>query len=71
MEPYLVCIFLRPTVKESEEGVSSKIIVDSKTVMAKDQAHAASKALKYVPEEFEGVDERLEVRVLQFQKSCR
>lgn len=70
MEPYLVCVFLRPTKKE-EEGVGHKIIVECKTVLAKDQAHAASKALKYVPDEFEGVDERLEVRVLSFQKCCR
>lgn len=71
MEPYLVCVFLKPTPKEAEEGATSKLVLESKTVMAKDQGHAASKALKFVPEEYENMDERLEVRVLPFQRTCK
>lgn len=71
MEPFLVCVFIKPTIKESEDGASSKLVVESKTVMAKDSGHAAAKALKYVPEEYENIDDRLEVRVIPFQKSCK
>lgn len=71
MEPYLVCVFVTPTAKEKEDGAGSKLVVEGKTVMAKDAAHASAKALKFVPEEFENMDDRLEVRVLAFQRVSR
>ncbi len=71
MEPYLVCVFLKPTPKAAEEGEIAKIVVDGKTVLAKDQNQAAVKAMKLVSPEFDGMEERLEVRVLPFQKPCK
>lgn len=70
MEPFLICIFIKPTVKESEDGTAEKLIVEPKAVMAKDIAHATAKAYKYLPEEYENVD-RIEVRVLPFQRCCK
>lgn len=71
MEPFLICVFVKPTPKEAEDGASAKLIVECKTVMAKDSSHASAKALKYVPEEYENIDDRLEVRVIPFQRTCK
>lgn len=71
MEPYLVCVFLRPTPKEREDSKSEEMVVDGKVVLAKDTSHAGTKALRLVPKEYENVDDRLEVRILPFQKCCK
>ena len=71
MEPYLVCVFLQPTKKAAEEGEIAKVIVKQETVLAKDQNQAAVKAMKLVPPEYDGQEERCEVRVLPFQKPCK
>lgn len=54
-----------------EDGKSEEMVVDGKVVLAKDQSHASTKALRLVPKEFENVDDRLEVRVLPFQRNCK
>jgi len=71
MEPYIVCVFLRPTPKAAEEGEIAKIVVEGKTVLAKDHNQAAVKAMKLVPPEYDGQEERCEVRVLPFQRCCK
>ena len=68
MLPYLVVVVLKPTKDESDRGVQPKIVVEAKTVLANDQGHATSKALKSVPTEYENFDDRLEVSVLPFQR---
>jgi hypothetical protein len=71
MEPYLVCVFLRPTPKQAEDGEVAILVVPATTVLAKDNNQAAVKAMKLVGSEYDGKEERLEVRVLPFQKCCR
>lgn len=69
MNVYLGVVILNPTQKESEDGAQSKIIVDTVTVLAKDSGQATAKVLKKVPDEYEGQDERFEVRLILFPKS--
>ena len=71
MEPYLVTVFLRPTPKQSEEGEVCTIVVPATTVLARDTNQAAVKAMKLVSSEYDGKEERLETRVLSFQKCCK
>lgn len=70
MELYLVAVILVPTAKQKhDDGAVPQIIVQPTGVMAKDEAGAAMKAHRLVPEEHAGKDDRLEVRVLPFAKS--
>ena len=69
MKPYLVSVVLNPTKKqEDEQDEVPVLVVEGKTVLAKDDAHARAKALRLVPEEHVEKDHRLEVFVLPF---CR
>lgn len=68
MELYLVAVILTPTKKaKDEEGAVPTIVVQPTGVMAKDEAQAAMKAFRLVPEEYAGKDDRLDVRVLSFR----
>ena len=67
MNPYLAIVILHPTKKQrDEEGAAPTIVVQPTAVMAKDEANAAAKAHRLVPEEHAGKDDRLEVAVLPF-----
>ena len=66
MKPYLVAVVLEPTTKEKEEGGVAKLIVEGKTVLAKDNTQAGTKALKLVGPEYDNLDDRLTVYVLPF-----
>lgn len=70
MDLYLVAVILNPTKKEREEddGIPS-IVVQPVGVIAKDEAHAAMKAMRLVPEEHTKKDARLEVRVFPFRNA--
>lgn len=63
MKPYLVTVVLNPTKKQLEEGEQPVIVIDTKTVLAKDDASARLKAARLVPQEHENKDDRLEVFV--------
>lgn len=68
MELYLVAVILQPTKKmRDEEGAVPTIVVQPTGVLAKDETQAAMKASRLVPEEHDGKDDRLEVRVLSFR----
>lgn len=69
MELFFVAVLLSPTRKEvDEQGLGSKLIVEPKAVLAKDEAHAGAKALGLVPDEYANVaEERLDIRVLSFR----
>lgn len=68
MELFLVAVILNPTKKQrDEEGAVSVVVVQPVGVMAKDEAQAAMKAHRLVPEEHAGKDDRLEVRILPFR----
>jgi hypothetical protein len=68
VEAFLVLVILRPTKKQiDDEGAQPKIVVQAQAVLAKDEGGAASKAYRLVPQEYEGMDDRLEARVLPFR----
>lgn len=68
MDVYLVCVVLNPTAKQKhDEGAVPTIIVQPVAVMAKDEAQAAMKAYRFIPEEHSGKEDRLDVRVLSFR----
>ena len=72
MELYLVAVMLQPTKKQrDEDGAVPTIVVNATAVIAKDEASAGAKALRLVPEEHQGKDDRLDVRVLPFRAPGR
>lgn len=71
MEPYLVCVFLKPTPDEIQRGEVETLVVSGTTVMAKDSGQANILAMKLVPDSFNGKENRLEIRVLPFQRSTK
>ena len=72
MDPFLVIVILQPTKKQKDEdGAVATIVVQPTAVMAKDEAQAAMKAYRLVPEEHSGHDDRLEVKVLPFRGAAR
>lgn len=72
MDMYLVAVALNPTRKAvDEEGATPIVIVQPQAVMAKDEQQAAMKARKFVPSEYDGKEDRLEVRVLPFGRPAR
>jgi hypothetical protein len=72
MEPYFVIVILQPTAKQKhDEGTVASIVVQPTAVMAKDEAGAAAKAMRLVPEEHAGKEDRLEIRVLPFRQVGR
>ncbi len=66
MQVFLAVVLLKPTKKEEEEGGVLKVVVDPTVVVAVDLSSAKVKALRSVPEQYQDLDSRLEVRVLQF-----
>jgi hypothetical protein len=72
MEPYLVIVILQPTKKQKDDdGAVPTIVVQPTAVMAKDDAQAAMKAVRLVPEEHMDKEDRLEVKVLPFRATAR
>lgn len=72
MDLYLVAVILQPTKKQrDDEGAVPTIVVQPTGVMAKDEAQAAMKAHRLVPEEHAGKDDRLEVRILSFHQASK
>jgi hypothetical protein len=72
VEPYLVIVILQPTKKQKDdEGAVATIVVQPTAVMAKDDAQAAMKAFRLVPEEHAANEDRLDVRVLAFRSAAR
>jgi len=69
MTPYLTIVVLKPTQKQVfDEGAVDQIVVGPQAVMAKDEAQAAAKAMRFVPEEYKDKQDRLEPHVLPFAR---
>lgn len=72
MELYLVAVLLQPTKKQKDdEGAIATIIVPPTGVLASTEGSAIAKALRLVPQEHEGKDDRLDVRVLSFRTPAK
>lgn len=68
MELYMVAAILNPTKKaKDDDGAVPQVIVQPVAVMAKDEAQAAMKAFRFVPEEHRDKEDRIDVRVLSFR----
>jgi hypothetical protein len=67
MEVFLCVGILKPTTKEQEEGASPKIIFQPQAVIAKDRDQAVMKAHRFLPNDVEGKEDRIEIRVLPFR----
>lgn len=59
-------VILHPTEKEREDGKSSQLVVDVRTILAADQNSAVLQAGRAIPEEFMDRLDRLEVVVRPF-----
>lgn len=71
MDLFLVAVILQPTKKQrDDDGIVPIVVVQPTAVMAKDEQQAAMKAFKFVPDEHNGKDDRLEVRVLPFRAAA-
>lgn len=63
---YQYAVILHPTEKEKEDGKSSQLVVDVKTILASDQNSAVLQAGRAIPDEFMDRLDRLEVVVRSF-----
>lgn len=71
MEAFLVLVILTPTQKaKHDDGATPIVVVQPTAVMAKDEATAAMKAYRLVPEEHSGKEDLLEVRVIPFKQAA-
>jgi hypothetical protein len=69
MQPYLVIIALKPTQKQVyDEGAVDQIVVQPQAVLADTDVQAAAKAMRFVPDEMKGKEDRLEVWSLPFRR---
>lgn len=72
MDVFMICVVLNPTKKQhDEDGAIPLIVVPLTALMAKDEANAAAKAHRLVPEEHAGKDDRLDVKILPFRSLTR
>ena len=67
---FLVVLVLKPTQKQVyEEGTVALIVAGPSAVIADNATNAAAKAMKLLPEELKGNEDRVEVSVLPFRSS--
>lgn len=67
MQLYLVAVILNPTKKQKDDdGAVPTVVVQPQAVMATSETQAAMRAMRFIPEEHAGKDDRLEVCVLPF-----
>lgn len=66
MKIFQYAVILHPTEKEEEEGQNSLLVVDLKTVLAKDEKGAFIRAGREIPEEYLDRLDRIEVAVRPF-----
>jgi hypothetical protein len=66
MKPFLVTVVLNPTKKQAEDGENPVIVVNTQTILAKDEQNARVKGARLVPPDHADKDDRLEVFVMPF-----
>lgn len=69
MPVYLVVLVLKPTQKQVfDDGALATIIGgDAHAVIADSETQAAAKAMRFLPDEYKGKEDRVEVSVLPFR----
>ena len=69
MQVYLVVIVLKPTQKQvHDDGAVPTILTGPHAVMAENDTQAAAKAMRFLPEEVKGKEDRVEVSILPFRR---
>jgi hypothetical protein len=67
MKPFQYIVVQRPTKKEIEEGdATPKIIVEQKTVLARDETGAQLLASRAIPEDYMEHPERIDIFIRPF-----
>lgn len=71
MQVYLTALILNPTEKQKYDEGAVPVVVGGgpHIVIAADEKQAAAKAMKNLPPEHEGKEDRVEVAVLPFRRS--
>ena len=69
---YLVVLVITPTQKAVyDEGAVPQIVAGPTPVIADSETQAAGKAMRLLPEEYKGKEDRVEVSVLPFSRAAR
>ena len=70
LQPYLVILVSKPTQKQVyDEAAVPQIIAGPQAVMAESESQATARAMKFMPEEWKGKEERIEVYALPFRRN--
>ena len=71
MNVYLAVLVLNPTEKQKyDDGTVPQVVGGGPhVVIASDDKQAAAKAMKYLPAEHEGKEDRVEVLVMPFRRA--
>jgi len=70
MQPYLVILVSKPTQKEVfDNGAVPTIIAGPQAVMAESETQATARAMKFMPDEWRGKEERVEAYALPFRRN--
>ena len=69
MTPFLVILVAKPTQKAVyDDGAVPTIIAGPQAVMAENEGQAQARAMKFMPEEWKGKEERVEAYALPFRR---
>lgn len=70
MNVYLVVLVLKPTQKAVyDEAAVPSIVAGPHAVIADSETQAAAKAMRFMPDEMKGKEDRIEVSVLPFRRA--
>jgi len=66
----LIALVLKPTQKQVfDDGAVEQIVAGPHAVIADNDTQAAAKAVRFLPEEMKGKEDRVEVSVLPFRRA--
>ena len=67
---YLVILVQQPTQKQVyDDGAVAQIVAGPHAVIADSETQAAAKAMRFMPDELKGKEDRIEVSVLPFVRA--
>ena len=71
MNVYLVVLVMKPTAKQVyDDGTVPTIVAGPHPVIADSETNAAAKAMRFLPDELKGREDRIEVSVLPFRRQA-
>jgi len=70
MQVFLVVLVLKPTQKQVyDDGAVPTMVAGPTAVIADNETQAAAKAMRFLPDEMKGKEDRVEVSVLPFRRA--